>query len=342
MAADARPHLRQSSGPRSHRRFHRPEACGTCHASQYDRQARGRHARALRPNLESPLPALLTGHAFDERNAASLEYAAAPGGVAVTARKSGGQGSALLEWAFGAGAQGITPVGRFEGRYLEHRLSWYEEPKRFAVTFGHPAREYGGALSALGLPQSDVVIYRCFHCHATEVELGASGPNLRRSAPASPASVATAPDGPTREAARAGRPKAEVARAILNPGRFQGKSQVEMCGECHRMPEPGEISPAPEILEPIAVRFQPIGSMASRCFLVSRKLSCLTCHDPHEDARPRSGGFYAARCLDCHKTAASVRSRCLRNKGQDCLPCHMRRTSPAPYLSFTDHRIRIY
>ncbi len=236
-----------------------PEACAPCHSSQYDRQARARHARALRPILESPLPTLLTGHSFDDRSGASLEYAAAPGGVAVTARKGGDQGSALLEWAFGAGAQGITPVGRFEGRYFEHRLSWYEEPKRLAVTFGHPARGYGDARSAVGLPQSDVVIYRCFHCHATGVERGFSGPDLTAMRPGVTCERCHGPGRSHAEAVRAGRPKEEVARAILNPGRFPGKAQVEMCGECHRLPEPGEVSPAPETLDPIAVRFQPIG-----------------------------------------------------------------------------------
>ena len=318
-----------------------PEACAPCHSSQYDRQARARHARALRPILESTLPTLLGGHSFADRGDAWLVYAAAPGGVAVTARKDGDQGFALLEWAFGAGSQGITPVGRYEGRYFEHRVSWYEEPKRLAVTFGHPSRGSGDARSALGLPQSDLVIYRCFHCHATGVERGSSGPDLAAMRPGVTCERCHGPGRTHAEAARAGRPKGEVARVILNPGRFPAKAQVEMCGECHRLPEPGEVSPAPEMLDPIAVRFQPIGLMASRCFLVSRNLSCLTCHDPHEDARPRARDFYAARCLACHKTAASVRS-CRRNKGQDCLPCHMRRTSPAPYLSFTDHRIRIY
>jgi hypothetical protein len=122
------------------------------------------------------------------------------------------------------------------------------------------------------------------------------------------------------EAARAGRPNGEVARVILNPGRFPAKAQVEMCGECHRLPEPGEVSPAPEMLDPIAVRFQPIGLMASRCFLVSRNLSCLTCHDPHEDARPRARDFYAARCLACHKTAASVCSCRATRTGLPPLP----------------------
>jgi len=319
-----------------------PEACAPCHASQYDRQTATRHAAALRPILRSALPSLLVGHSFVDHGGASFEYTASPDGVAVTARRDDDQRSALLEWAFGAGKQGITPVGRFEGRYFEHRLSWYEEPKRLGVTFGHPVRQSGEARSALGLIQSPDVIYRCFRCHATGVEHGSSGPDLASMLPGVTCDRCHGPGRSHVEAVRANRPKQDVVRAILNPGRFPAKAQVEMCGECHRLTESDDDSPAPEMLDPIVVRFQPVGLMASRCFLVSRNLSCLRCHDPHENARHPEQDFYTTRCLQCHKTRALARSRCRRNQGQNCLPCHMRRTSPAPYLSFTDHRIRIY
>ena len=81
--------------------------------------------------------------------------------------------------------------------------------------------------------------------------------------------------------------------------------------------------------------------MASRCYQKSGKLSCLTCHDPHEDART-DPQFYVAKCLACHDTEVrGEKAQCLRGARENCLPCHMPRSSPIPFLEFTDHRIRI-
>jgi hypothetical protein len=312
-----------------------PSGCAECHRDQYQRQIRSRHALALRPIRESPLPQLLVGLAWRERGDVTLEYEADPGGLRITARKNQERESALLEWAFGAGAQGITPVGRLDGPYFEHRLSWYRAPNRPALTFGHSTAPSPDPVSALGLPQSDAVIYRCFHCHSTGVN---SGPDLSAMIPGVTCERCHGPGRAHAEAARAARP----TEHILNPGRFPAKAQVEMCGDCHRLPKPGDASPAPELEDPITVRFQPFGFMASRCFTASRNFSCVTCHDPHEDARPRNDAFYSSKCLACHKAGARARSKCPRARRQDCLPCHMQRSSPARYLTFTDHRIRVY
>ena len=98
----------------------------------------------------------------------------------------------------------------------------------------------------------------------------------------------------------------------------------------------------PELEDPMSIRFQPVGLMASRCFIASRKLSCLTCHDAHENARRNDPAWYTARCLQCHQARSPTGSACKRTASENCLPCHMQRATPAPYLSFTDHRIRIY
>ncbi len=94
----------------------------------------------------------------------------------------------------------------------------------------------------------------------------------------------------------------------------------------------------PELEDPVNVRFAPIGLLASRCFRESGgKLSCLTCHDPHTDARPRNSAFYIDRCLSCHANVAHHSAAQKKN----CLPCHMKQTSLGRYLVFTDHRIRV-
>ena len=302
--------------------------CGACHPAQFDSQRQTHHAAALAPILNSPLPAKLAGHTVREKNGLAFDYRPAAGGLSVTAKRDAWQSSAILEWGFGAGAQGITAVGRTGGHYFEHRVSWYTREERAGLTIGHTADPPEGA-AALGLQLSADAVYRCFHCHATGVERGPDLSGLRAGVECERC------HGP-------GKPHATSpsAASIVNPGRRSPRVLVEACGECHRLPAPGAQSYEPERASPDSIRFAPIGLMASRCFQESGKLSCLTCHDPHKDAR-RDAPFYIEKCLGCHAAAAAASSECRRVAREDCLPCHMPKSSPIPFLTFTDHRIRV-
>lgn len=312
--------------------------CASCHQEQYDRQVRSQHAQALHRIADSPIAnALLEG----KPPAAGVRYERRGDSIVATVQQGDTMRSAMLEWAFGAGAQGITPVGRADGRYVEHRFSYYRASGTLARTFGHPPRA-DNAAALLGLPQSNHAIGSCFGCHATGVEAGSVAPDLSAMSPGIGCERCHGPGGAHVESARSGATIAEIRKTVVNPGRFPAKAEVEICGQCHRLPAPGEFDPQPELADPVNVRFAPIGLMASRCFQASGRLRCTTCHDPHENAQPRAARFYTERCTSCHHDAPHSGSRCRRASGQDCLPCHMRQASLGPYLKFTDHRIRIY
>jgi len=270
-----------------------------------------------------------------------MRYAARDGGIAVTARSGGEEASGALEWGFGAGAQGITPVGRAGGQFFEHRFSYYLAARRMALTFGHPARA-ATATSALGLPQSAHTITACFRCHATGVEETAAGPDLSRIQPGVQCERCHGPGREHIELAEKQATLAVVRRALLNPGRLPPKAQVEVCGQCHRLPPNADVSPEPELEDPVSVRFAPIGLLASRCFTRSGRLRCTSCHDPHENAGNRTEASYPSVCTGCHATPPKPGASCPRASGRNCLPCHMRQASPGAYLKFTDHRIRVY
>lgn len=277
-----------------------------------------------------------------ERSGVRFEYRPMAQGLEVRARRGSEVATAILEWAFGAGAQAFTPVGRAGRIYFEHRISFYTESQRPALTLGHPAAP-DSASAALGRVQAPETIYRCFHCHATGARAGMSQPDLSDLRPGVECERCHGPGRSHVEAARTGRPPSELLKTVLNPGRFPAAASVQICAECHRQAEPGKSSPEPERDDPLAIRFQPIGLMASKCFQASKTLSCLTCHDPHEDARHGDDSFYTAKCLGCHVAAeARTTTGCRRAARENCLPCHMRRSSPAPHLSFVDHRIRVF
>jgi hypothetical protein len=134
-------------------------------------------------------------------------------------------------------------------------------------------------------------------------------------------------------AARAGKP---VSGTISNPARLDTAARVQLCAQCHRSPNEEFASSMPEVEQPASIRFAPVGLKASQCYQKSQRLSCTTCHDPHADPRPASDPFYTSVCLSCHKTAARHAA------GRSCVACHMKKASPLPHLTFTDHRIRTY
>jgi len=98
----------------------------------------------------------------------------------------------------------------------------------------------------------------------------------------------------------------------------------------------------PELEDPISVRFAPVGFLASACFRKSKNFSCITCHDPHADAKLASDASYTAACVKCHVDPPKPSSACKRALKANCVSCHMKTSSPLPYLTFTDHRIRVY
>ncbi|MEJ7606978.1 MAG: hypothetical protein WKF37_12110 [Bryobacteraceae bacterium] len=143
--------------------FSGPESCKPCHLAQYKMQAQTRHAHALRPIQETPLAALLSERPLRERSGISFEYRPADGGVQVNVTQGKRTASALLEWAFGSGAQAFTPVGRLDGRYFEHRISYYRAAPGGRRTLGHPGspsvtRKVRSGFRKIRRPSIDVLI----------------------------------------------------------------------------------------------------------------------------------------------------------------------------------------
>jgi len=319
------------------------ETCSDCHADISARQTHSRHSQALRPILETPFASILSKNPVTEAGGlVRYNYEPSGTGLAVTAKRGDDSFRATLEWTFGAGSVGHTPVGRIGNSYFEHRISYFAELGRPSLTPGQPFETPATARDAIGLLQSSEDAFRCFNCHATGVVKSVEGPDISKAEPGIQCERCHGPGKAHAAAAKSSRPPPEVRKAIFNPGRLAARATIEFCGQCHRAPKPGQISSTPELEDPLSVRYQPFGLMASRCFLVSKNLSCLTCHDPHENARRNDAAFYSAKCLACHAEPVKAGARCKRAQKQDCLPCHMQRAVPAPYLTFTDHRIRIY
>lgn len=302
-------------------------ACARCHPQQSAAQSATGHAHALAPaeshRLRSSFPLGATEarrpprfrfrfDGFTARIDDNTEVLAVP-----------------MEWAFGAGEQAVTFVSRANARfYLEHYLSFYSALAKFGPTPGQLKLQPQNLAEAAGLlyPVGDAAagIDACFECHSTG-KLSAA--------------LVPAENGVRCEACH-GPGAAHVESAgkapIDNPKHLSAPKLNELCGRCHRPPasDPAKV----DWNFAWNVRHQPVYLSQSACFIKSAgKLSCLTCHAPHEPLERRVAA-YDARCNACH-TPEQRASVCAP---RDCAGCHMPRVSPEPPLRFTNHWIGVY
>lgn len=276
--------------------------CAACHPKQAAAHARSSHARSLRPILETEFARALPDSPIGEaRGGFLLTYTRSGNGIDVLAERGAERARGRIEWAFGAGDQGITPLAQIDGQWLEHRISYYVKPGRFDLTLGHRPGASASAAAALGIAQPDATLQACLGCHATlaGAVVKQAGVECQR------CHSNTAPHPP----------------APLRP-----TNPVETCAACHRLTPPNGNGN-----DPLNIRFQPLRLVKSKCYTAGH-IDCGSCHAPHENARRADAAYYEARCTACHAKP---------HRASGCLDCHMPKSSPAPYLTFTDHYIRI-
>lgn len=229
------------------------------------------------------------------------------------------------QWAFGAGHQATTFVSRLNDTdYLEHGATWYSATETFGITPGHQNSD--GLRYRIFDPSAGIL--RCFACHSTgPVQIAGDG-SIQPSELGVNCEVCHGPG-----AAHAANPRTSHPR---NPGRMTGSQMNTFCGECHRVQSSAE--DGSNLLDPWNSRHQPLLLAASVCFLKSGdKLSCITCHAPHQPVDVKQSAYNPA-CLKCH---AKVQHR-ISIANRPCTECHMPSVRINEYLAFANHRIGVY
>ena len=183
---------------------------------------------------------------------------------------------------------------------------------------------------------------RCLDCHATYFENVAGTVNRYRKHNYVLGVSCERCHGPGKEHAESpDRSGQGQARPILHPGRFERDRLIELCAQCHSgvgtvlQPSfsyrPGE--PLSEYLRldhsgddvkgGIHTDDQLARLRLSRCFQESPTMTCVTCHNPHQQERGNRV-LFSSRCQGCHEPqrcgmAPKVGSGIDRN----CIDCHM-------------------
>lgn len=320
----------------------KPEVCGECHDSIWQQFKSTAHyltssepstATVLGPISDKPLAVptrdsrlsfqlvrkgdqfLQTVHYRDERSNVSHSE---PIGI-VTG--SGNHGQSYLFWKGDALYQ--LPLS-----YFSESHSWVNSPGLYTdgtADFGRP----------IGV--------RCLDCHLTYI---ASRPNSfhrydRASAIFGVTCVRCHGSGWAHVQYHRTHPNSD-ARYIANPVQLERDRTNEVCAQCHsgvgvpQLPsfsyQPGE--PLEEYLQldesdhdvsnddPHAAN-QLARLRRSRCYEQSDAMTCVTCHDPHQQERGNTKVF-SQRCQQCHQLNQCGMHQQLGDVIQDsCIKCHM-------------------
>lgn len=323
-------------------RFAGSEACASCHPNESRAHAASEHARAM-----SRVTAATHGVYFRRPSSVvdpdqkTVYRTAVRGDRCVLQAVSGGSVvEADAEYGFGSAKHSITYTGRQGSNDLELRLSYYSGPRRWGFSPGQQlGAKSGGVIMPTGLIKPAETVEGCFVCHSTVI--GKEGGTLRPETCRMGVGCESC-HGPARdhiEAVRRGDRKPHLADLKSLSG---ADLTQQLCGQCHRSPAGEDLNDSFNRSQ--LPRLQGLALSQSPCFTNSGgRLSCITCHDPH-DQTPRPVSFYNAKCVSCHGGASLDQPACRVEPQGNCVSCHM----PAqkvrmPFgLSYRTHWIKVW
>src|SRR5258708_17229119 len=275
-----------------------------------------------------------------------------------------------IDWIIGAGVNGYGAILRRDGYLFQAPLSFYSQPMKWGPSPGYE-------LTDLGFNRP--ITPGCIFCHSgrpnpvagtnghfepepfSELAIGCEnchGPGAAHLRAMSGVGLSSKKD--------SARPNA----GIVNPARLTPYLADNICMACHqtgdaRVLKPGKAyedfrpgQPLDDTLSilmvppkrespPSADHVEHYYSMSlSRCYRASQgRLSCITCHDPHDEpSREEAPAYFRDKCLACHTNQSCklpIEARMQNKPANDCIACHMpkRDIQVISHSSATNHRI---
>ncbi len=322
-------------------------SCAECHPGETAAYATSGHSHTLWPAGEGPVARLLDGKHVADPEISGIEwmYHLRGKGLEVERIEQGKSERLTVELGLGSGTHGVTFVTTAHGPLdladppgIEHRLSYFVPTGTTQITPGQeqtdPKRLPTGP-GFFGRSMTGDQVRECLACHTTlmsrtkadHVDVATLVPNVS----------CERCHGPGRDHVQAVRSGKLDDLKLPMIGLTDPRSQVQQCGECHRLPS--KINPAD--LRPgnlTIVRYQSVGLSLSPCFQNGMgTLKCTSCHDAHARAS-HDQASYDAVCVQCHQPAGARRA-CPVSPREDCVRCHMPRRAAIGGQLFASHWI---
>jgi len=141
-------------------------------------------------------------------------------------------------------------------------------------------------------------------------------------------------------------PTEKKGRYIINPALFARQQSLDLCALCHggrlqkkrssfefiagnNLSDHFIIDTAGKNADNIDVHGNQYGLLkASTCFRMSKTLTCITCHNSHENEKGKVA-IFSQRCISCHNdkhadaVLCKVKALSVRELNTNCTNCHM-------------------
>ena len=261
-------------------------------------------------------------------------------------------GRQQLLYYIGSGKRGRTYLFERDGFWFESPVNWYTRKQVWDMA---PSQ-----IDVHEMPFTMLVSPDCLHCHASQVQPSLPGSrNHYRDQPFLQTGITCA--------SCHGDASAHVAQngkgPILNPAKLDAERRDSICLQCHLE---GETAVARQGFSMSS--FHPGNRLFDQAVFFARdkksdgtarstsqwealllsackrrsgdRLTCSTCHDPHESPAPeRRVAYFREKCLTCHGSPAFVAKH--HPDQPDCASCHMPALTAAnvAHEQVTDHRI---
>jgi hypothetical protein len=353
------------------------QACSKCHSDIYRRFSRTSMGHSMSLVTPSFLESTTSSASFlHERLNRRFEVYYEDGNLFQSESGIGSDGKESfrsahpIEWIIGAGVNGYGAILQKDGYLFQAPLSFYSQPMKWAPSPGYEHTDLG-----FNRP----ITPGCIFCHSGRPN-PVSGTNGRfERAPFSELAIGcenchgpgaahlramTVADSPSNKHS------GHLDTGIVNPARLTPYLADNICMACHqtgdaRVLKPGKayrdfrpghplddtlsilmVPPTPES-PPTADHVEHYYSMSlSKCYRASQeRLSCITCHNPHDEpSHEEAPAYFRGRCLSCHTNQSCklpIDTRMQNTPANDCIGCHMpkRDIQVISHSSATNHRI---
>lgn len=267
-----------------------------------------------------------------------------------------------VKYVVGSGRHSLTYLVEADGFLVESPVTWYASRQSWGMSPGYDNPEQLGFERAAD--------EGCLVCHAGQAR--AIEGSLHRVQVTEAAIGCERCHGPgslhvdSRRRNPAG--NGVTDNTIVNPARLSRDLNEAICQQCHLRPTAAvvqrgravaEFRPGlpiqdfivPYVLEDAGSAMSVVGHVEqmhfSRCYQRAETLTCLTCHDPHDERRAEDrAAHFRSVCLECHeqpKCSGATGADSPKGAADDCVRCHMPQTpTDIPHLTFTHHRIGVH
>jgi Cytochrome c554 and c-prime len=247
---------------------------------------------------------------------------------------------------FGSGAKGQTYAYWKNNKLLQLPISYFTAPHQWANSPGYPDK----------VVLNRVITSRCMECHSTYADI--ISPAGSEPEEYSHDRIIFGVDcekchGPAADhvAFHSQNPNEKKAKFIINPASFSRQQSLDLCALCHggqltkskpsfsftagdtlaNYFEMDNGSAAPPPSDNIDVHGNQYGLLrSSKCFIKSGTMTCVTCHNAHENERGKIE-LFSQRCMTCHNqehgTFCKIKPGLVSSLDKNCIDCHMPKQS---------------